>query len=277
VEKIKKLILGKGFIGTRFNGYLKDSVLSDKRIISIQDVKDEIEKHDPDIIINCIGKTGRPNIDWCETHKGETMFSNVVVPAMIAQACEEKKIRMVHIGSGCIFEGDNNGKGFTEDDTPNFYGSFYSRTKIISEQILKEFEVLILRIRMPIDDIPNERNLITKLLGYEKLINIPNSITIIPDLLMVAEKLLEKNQTGIFNVVNSGHERHKELLNLYNELSDTKKEFSIITGDELDHIIKAGRSNCILSINKLADLGIKMPNIQDSIKNILKKYIEADK
>ena len=29
-------------------------------------------------VINCAGKTGRPNVDWCEDHRPETVMSNVV-------------------------------------------------------------------------------------------------------------------------------------------------------------------------------------------------------
>jgi hypothetical protein len=41
--------------------------------------------------------------------------------------------------------------GFTEMDKPNFTGSYYSHTKAMVEDLLKQFpNVLTLRIRMPI-------------------------------------------------------------------------------------------------------------------------------
>jgi hypothetical protein len=44
---------------------------------------------------------------------------------------------MTNYATGCIFHYDddfpvNSGKGFTEDDKPNFVGSFYSFTKVLA-------------------------------------------------------------------------------------------------------------------------------------------------
>ena len=40
--------------------------------------------------------------------------------------------------------------------------------------------VLNVRIRMPIIDSHNERNFITKITKYDKVVNIPNSMTVLP-------------------------------------------------------------------------------------------------
>ena len=274
--KIKYLILGKGFIGTKFSEFLENSVLSGKRINSVQDVESEIEKYNPEWVINCIGKTGKPNVDWCEAHKNETMFSNILVPIMILQACEETGKRMVHIGTGCIYEGNNQGKGFSEEDEPNFSGSYYSRTKMAIEKILKEFNVLQIRIRMPINGETNERNLITKLLRYDKIINVPNSLTYVDDLMVAGEKLMQLNATGIFNVVNPQPATHKQILDSHNLVSPAKKEYSLITLSELDKMTAARRSNCVLSTKKLNSLGIHLTPTQEAIKKSVAGYVEAE-
>jgi len=170
----KILILGNGFLGNRLYNYFRDNredvILSDERIgpvITYKEIKNLINKYNPESVLTCIGKTGRPNVDWCESNKESTFFSNVTIPTFIAEVCNDMNIRMLHLGSGCIYEGDNEGKGYSEDDEPNFRGSFYSRTKIYSEQILSEYkDILQLRIRMPIDNRPGDRNLIDKLLKY---------------------------------------------------------------------------------------------------------------
>ena len=41
----------------------------------------------PDIVINCAGKTGHPNVDWCEDHKMETLRSNVTGPLVLLEEC----------------------------------------------------------------------------------------------------------------------------------------------------------------------------------------------
>ena len=135
----KYLIFGNGFLGNKFNSFLDNSFISELEIREIDPVIEEINKYSPEIIINCVGRTGTPNIDWCEKNQSKTFHSNVLVPLIIAEACKRLNKKMVHIGSGCVYEGDNNGAGFSEEDEPNYFGSFYSETKIISEKLLKKF------------------------------------------------------------------------------------------------------------------------------------------
>ena len=70
--------------------------------------------------------------------------------------------------TGCIFHYDEahpiGGTKFTEDDKPNFFGSFYSHTKGMVEQMLKSYSnVCVLRVRMPISDDLSPRNFLTKI------------------------------------------------------------------------------------------------------------------
>jgi len=269
---MKYLIFGNGYLGNQFNQYLKGSVISSVYIKSEQDVLQEIAKHQPDWIINCAGATGRPNIDWCENNKEKTFKSNVLMPLMIARACFEKKVKMLHLGSGCVYTGDNQGKGFSEDHAPNFGGSFYSKTKALSEDMLKDYNVLQLRLRMPIDnDLNSPRNFIRKILNYKKVINIENSMTIVDDLLKTAEYLMKKNKASIYNVVNPGPMSHKQILDLYKEFVDPKFKYTIISLDQLYEMTKAKRSNCVLNSKKL-EKEIKLPTLKDQITKIFKDY-----
>lgn len=269
---MKYLILGRGYMGYKFNNFLEDSAFSKKRITCSEDVIGEIVKFKPEIVINCIGKTGDPNIDWCEDHRGETMFGNVTVPLLILEACLKSGVRMVHLSSGCIYNGDNNGRGFSEDDEPNFYGSFYSRTKIYAEKLLKEFDVLQLRLRLPMDNFNHHRNIITKLASYKKIIDVENSLTYTPDMLPIAKKLMDMKATGIFNVVCKGTIRWPKLMSLYKEIVYPKHTFEVISLQELGKMVKAERSNCVLSVGKLESLGIKVRHIDDVIVECLEEY-----
>ena len=268
------LIFGNGWLGNKFNNYLDDAILVKERINSIKDIEKQIIKNNPKIVINAIGKTGRPNIDWCELHKDETFFSNVTIPTLMEEVCTNTDIYMVHIGSGCIYQSNNN-EIWSENDKPNFKGSFYSRTKIFSEKILSEYDnVLIIRIRMPIDNIPSPRNLIDKLVGYEKVIgDIPNSVTYIPDLMTIAKTLMDRKDTGIFNVSNKGAITYREILEMYKNIVDPLYELPIFIGlEELKNLIVAGRSNCILNIDKLSQKGIQVRNTEEALKECFQEY-----
>lgn len=54
----------------------------------------------------------------------------------LADICLEKKLHLTTYATGCIFHYDKDfpegsGKGFKEEDTPNFTGSYYSYTKVM--------------------------------------------------------------------------------------------------------------------------------------------------
>jgi len=276
---MKYLIFGNGYIGQKFKEHFKNSAMSGIRVKCENDVLSEIKKHKPNWVLNCAGITGRPNIDWCEDNKEATFEGNVILPLTIAKACQKAGVRMMHLGSGCVYSGDNNGHGWSEDDAPNFSGSFYSKTKALSEDMLKDYNVLQLRLRMPIDnDISSERNFIKKITNYKKVIDTKNSMTIIDDLLRIAEVLMKKDKTGIYNVVNPGPMSHSEILNLYKKYIDPNFKYTVMTNKELyKKYAKAERSSCVLDNSKLMKK-IKLKTLRERITEILnnsRKAIEA--
>ncbi len=270
---MKYIIFGNGYLGNKYKEFLgNDAEISNADIGNIELVINELKEKKPEIAINCAGKTGRPNIDWCEDNREETIYSNIVGPLILARVCKENDIFMVHIGSGCIYQGDNNGKGFTEEDIPKLseIPSFYSQTKFISEYMLKQYSVLQCRIRMPIDSKKHPRNLITKITNYKNVISEENSITVIDDFMRATVDLIKKRKTGIYNVTNPGSITHKEILEKYKELVDSSLQYTII--DTKDLKTKAGRSNCVLNTDKLKKEGIELLDVHEALNKILLNY-----
>lgn len=272
---MKILIFGKGYIAGKFKEHFGvDAEISDLRLEDYSSIKRELEEKKPDVVVNCAGKTGRPNVDWCEDHKMETLTSNVVAPLLLARACEELGLYMVHVGSGCVYEGYNNGEGYSECDEPNFDGSYYSKTKAWSETMLKDFKVLQLRLRMPFDSVPSERNFITKITKYPKVISIPNSISVLEDFMKAADALIQKRALGIYNVTNPGVITHQEILDMYRELVDPTYHYELFSVEEMEKITKAKRSNCGLSANKLEQEGIHLRPVHQAVRESLILYRE---
>jgi dTDP-4-dehydrorhamnose reductase len=271
----KTIVFGKGFLGTKIAKHLDFDLTSldplDEKVLG-----GFLDKNKPEVVINAIGKTGRPNIDWCEENKEETMRSNVVAAVNLGLACFKREIYFVHLGSGCIYNGDNQGKGFTEEDPPNFYGpQFYAKTKILAEMVLKEFPCLILRPRMPLDDSPHERNLIDKLTQYPKVIDIQNSITTVPHMIDAMGSLISKKATGIYNFVNPGTISAFEIMTLYREIVDPNHNFELMSKEELDRVTKGVRSNCYLNTDKLKRAGVSLPDIHSAVEDCLIRYKET--
>nr|GMD23267.1 bifunctional dTDP-4-dehydrorhamnose 3,5-epimerase/dTDP-4-dehydrorhamnose reductase-like [Ipomoea batatas] len=158
----------------------------------------------PTHVFNAAGATGTPNADWCEFNKVETIRSNVIGALNLADVCEEKGVLLLHFGSGCIYDYDSehpmgSGIGFTEQDQSNYDGSFYSKTKGMVEYLLGGYNnICILRVKMPlVSDLNHPRNFIKKIIGYEKVVNIPNSMSVLDELLPVAIEMAKRNCKGI--------------------------------------------------------------------------------
>lgn len=267
---MKTLLFGpRGYLGEHFLKGLPGCVPDNADIADAAAVRAALDLHQPDAVINAAGKTGRPNVDWCEDHKEETIRANVTGPLILLDECAKRGIKLVHLSSGCIYAGDNGGKGFSEDDEPNFHGSFYARTKIWAEQALREFPVLILRLRMPFDDTSHPRSLIAKVSKYARVLDSENSLTYLPEFVRAAKTLMEHGKTGIYNVVNPGKISPYAIMSLYNDIVDPAHAFERLTVDRLGDVVKAGRSNCVLSGEKLRKEGITLTPVEEAVKRAL--------
>lgn len=259
------LTLGNGFVAN----HLPYEKITERIYPIHQRIEDILIKYKPDVLINCIGKTGRPNIDWCESNKIDTIVANINIPIMLAQICNQIGIHFIHLGSGCIYFDKD--KVLSEEDEGN-PKSFYSKTKYACDLAIGELDnVTVARIRMPISSRDDSRNLINKLRGYKQIIDIPNSVTFMDDFSRCIEWIIDKEKVGIYNVVNDGTLTAAEVMGEYQKYF--KHTFDIISGEELDRLTIAKRSNCILSNLKLSNAGFEMGSAKESLINCMKEYV----
>lgn len=275
---MKILIIGKGFIGDRCREAWPDAVIADKKIYTADDMRRLLDEVRPDVVLNAAGVRGKPNVDWCESHQVETMFGNTELPIMIASACQEKNIYLLHLGTGCIFYGESpDPRGWRETDFGN-PAAVYSKTKYAADLVLSTLpNVGIARFRMPIDWRPSEGNLIDKLARYPKIVDVENSVTVVDDLVEVLRRLLEKQAAGIFHVTNPGTLKHRDILALYKKLVDSTHTNEWITEEELvtHGLAVKKRSNNFMQSANLEKLGIRMRHIKDAIQHTMEKYAKA--
>jgi len=273
--RAEALILGKGFIGERLQGEFKCNI-SDRKIYSFKEAEEEIKKYKPKTIINCIGYTGEKNVDDCEGNKEKTLFSNTFIPIILADIALRKKIKLVHISSGCIYHFNHSkDKPIEEEKVPDYFDLFYSRSKIYAEKAIgilsDKFDILIPRLRIPLDGRPHPKNLLSKLLKYEKIVDIPNSVTYIPDFIEALKHLIRINARGIYNVVNKGALRYPEILDVYKQHVPA---FNYRTAgyEELNLV----RTNLILSTKKLEQTGFKLRKIKETLGECVRSYLKNE-
>jgi dTDP-4-dehydrorhamnose reductase len=164
--------------------------------------------------------------------------------------------------------------GFTENDKPNFFGSSYSVVKGYTDELMHLFEdtTLNCRIRMPISSKVDSRNFITKITSYKKICSVPNSMTVLDDILPVIVDMSARKTTGTYNMTNPGLISHNEILQMYKNIVDPDFKWTNFTAEEQAKILASGRSNNYLDTTKLQKLYPELKNIKDSVQDILLRY-----
>ena len=270
IDIMKVLVFGVGWIGEQFIFNTKHTVvIANTRPENFDEAFEEIHHIDPDCVISFLGRThgtidGKiiPSIDYLEGRLHENMRDNFYAPFNLATICDKLGIHFVYLGTGCIYTG---GK-FTEDDKPNFFGSGYSIVKGYTDQVLRNFNILQLRIRMPISKLVSGRNLIDKLISYPNICSMPNSMTVLDDMWTIIDKMIDVKECGVYNMTNPGTTEHDWILHEYKKYNPDHT-WKLIPYEEQD--IACGRSNNEMDTTKLEifcdEYGIELLPIKESI------------
>jgi 3,5-epimerase/4-reductase len=291
---MKVLIYGAdGWIGSQvcllLNSLTIEYTKGKARAEDIKELENEIKQINPTHVMSFIGRThGKigdkeyTTIDYLEQPGKikENIRDNLYSPIVLAILSNKFGFHYTYLGTGCIFEydklthpfGEEVG-GFNELDVPNFFGSGYSVVKGYTDRLMHLFpNVLNLRIRMPITADKNKRNFITKITTYKKVCSVPNSMTVLPELLpFMIDIALNKNEVGTLNLTNPGLISHNEILSMYKEIVDPEFVWDNFTIEEQNQILAAGRSNNYLDTSRLEQLCPNILNIKESVKKCLEQ------
>jgi hypothetical protein len=71
---------------------------------------------------------------------------------------------------------------------------------------------------MPISDDLSHRSFVTKITKYAKVVDIPNSMTVLHDMLPISLEMTRRELKGVWNFTNPGAISHNEILSLFKEV-----------------------------------------------------------
>lgn len=300
----KKILIfgGNGWIGTKVYQLLQkqgyEVYKSNCRAEDMETIEKEIDQiGNITHIMSFIGRThgvyeGQTigTIDYLEKPGKliDNVSDNLFGPVSLSILCRSKNIHFTYLGTGCIFNYDESHpygeeiNGFNEESLPNFFGSSYSVVKGYTDQIMHLFEdsVLNVRIRMPITDEIHPRNFITKITNYKQICSIPNSMTVLNELLPIMINLALNNKTGTVNLTNPGLISHNEILDMYKEIVDPSFQWENFSIEEQDQILASKRSNNFLDTSRLElETNHQVKHIKESVREMLvsmKKNVRLD-
>ncbi|CAN1123099.1 Trifunctional UDP-glucose 4,6-dehydratase/UDP-4-keto-6-deoxy-D-glucose 3,5-epimerase/UDP-4-keto-L-rhamnose-reductase RHM1 [Linum perenne] len=173
---------------------------------------------------------------------------DVIDVLTLADVCREKNLPMMNYASESILTHD-----------------------AMVKELLGEYDnVCNLIVHMPVSSgLSNPRNFIAKISKYEKMVNIPTSLTVLDELLPISIEMAKRNLRGVWNFTNPGVVTQNELLELYQRYIDPNFKWTNFTIEEQTKIMNGARSNNELDSSKLKS---EFPEIL-SVKESLIKYV----
>jgi dTDP-4-dehydrorhamnose reductase len=231
----------------------------------------------PEAVIHCAALA---NVDACETNPELAYRMNADLPARLADVCARQKVRLIHISTDAVFDGQKDGI-YTEGDAPNPQG-VYAQTKLDGERAVLRVNpmAVVARVNFYGWSLSGRRSLsefFVNNLGSGKSVNGFTDVIFCPMLvnhlgrLLIA--MLEQGLHGLYHVVGP------QAMSKYQFGIEIARKFglkeSLISPQSVDKSsLTARRShNLRLSTNKLStDLNVTLPAFSTGLDEFYTQY-----
>ena len=231
----------------------------------------------PDAVIHCAALA---NLEACESDPDLAYQMNAELPAQIADACGRRRIRLVHLSTDAVFDGQKDGV-YTEHDIPNPIG-VYSQTKLEGERGVLQVNPLaiVARVNFYGWSLSGKRSLaefFVNRLSAGKTVNGFMDVIFCPMLVNhlggVLLEMIEKGLHGLYHAVGP------QAMSKYQFGVEVARRFglreSLIEPQSVDSSdLTARRShNLWLSTHKLStDLGHEIPSFSTGLEEFYAQY-----
>uniref|UniRef100_A0AC34QPP3 NAD(P)-binding domain-containing protein n=1 Tax=Panagrolaimus sp. JU765 TaxID=591449 RepID=A0AC34QPP3_9BILA len=245
-------------------------------------VVDELNQLCVTHVLCCTGRTHGNGIKTIEYLEGgsdkafENVRDNLYCPLVLAHLSEQLGLHYTYVGTGYLFAYDKahpiGGPSFEDNDLPTFFGNSYSVVKGFADRMVNSLpflERINARITLPLNFEMNEdRNLLSKIVHYNQIFDIPVSITVIDDTFPVLFDLMEKRFGGPLNLVNPEPISLHGILQLYKQIVDPSlHDYEVVGADsEKGRQLLATKGNCALATDKLVKLCPQIRTSSDALR-----------
>ena len=149
------ILLGaSGYIGSRFAKEMEErkiEFVSLSRLgtdgYSFTELVGRFREYGAELVINCAAYVGGNRIANCEWNRRATLLANLVLPQRLVAAADMVGAWVGHVSTGCLYQGDHDGKGWSEIDVPrltlNQGANIYTGSKELAEQVVLEYREII--------------------------------------------------------------------------------------------------------------------------------------
>ena len=278
--------LKRDLIGWKKVEFLNRNELDFKKI---EEIEDKIKKFQPDFIINAVAYT---NVDAAEDFREDAFQVNSFAVDKLSKLANAYGVVLVHFSTDYVFDGQKNSP-YSETDSPNPQ-SVYGESKLEGERFIEEncSKFFIIRTSGVISK--NEDNFISKIKKFsekqKKLSVINDQITSINFsayisrntsmmLKKIEDNIENESRWGTYHMSGDKPGSWFDFANYAQKLSKLNDPNSIFSKSIIESISsiefnqKAKRPNySFLSSDKLKkEFGLKLPNWEESIKEVITK------
>lgn len=239
-------------------------------------IRQLIEINRPDVVIHCAAMA---NIDECEKSPDKAALINSIVPGRLAEVCSKRGVRLVHLSTDAVFDG--NVGNYLETDTPHPL-SVYAQTKLDGEKAVLDAcpQAVVARVNFYGWSLTGKRSLAEffynnlsagiSVNGFTDVEFCPLFVNHLVDLLM---RLSKGSHNGIFHVVSpvalSKYEFGRRIAEVFGLDDRLIRPVSV-----LDSGLTARRSpRLTLNTDKLKEtLQIVLPGVEEGIQAFAEQY-----
>lgn len=236
-------------------------------------IENVFSQYKPDVIINCAAYN---NVEAAETDNTKAFLINRDAVINLVEASSKYNTKLVHFSSDYVFDGKK-GSVYTEDDAVNPLNE-YGKSKLAGEQAaLKYNNSLVCRLSWVIGD--GQQNFLYKLSGWlknNKVIKVSSDEISVPtftlDIVDVILNALDKNLTGLYQLVNSGRASRYELAKEYVKLKNLDNEIVPVPMSTFPSKVQRPLFTAMSNekISKILDISI--PDWKESLAKFCQKF-----
>ena len=178
-------------------------------LTNIDQIRQVIDQHQPDMIINPAAYT---KVDQAEDEPELAFKINRDAPKVMAEKAREYHIPLIHFSTDYVFDGDKV-RSYSEGDTTNPLG-IYGESKLAGEEVIQEIggHIYIFRTSWVYSTIGHNFFLTMKKLSQEReelkvirdQVGVPTSNTFLAEQIKAIIPQLSENNTGIYHLVPDG-------------------------------------------------------------------------
>lgn len=271
--QLGKSLIKHSKIFNNFNFYFKKK--DDLDITNFEKLENFISKSKIDTIINCASYN---DVDNADKFKDVATKINVISVDFISKLCLKYDIKLVHISSDYVFDGNKN-IPYTELDIPNPI-NFYGLTKYLGEKKILNANLknsIIIRTSWLYSNY--DSNFVTKIIEnlkkeieFEVTSKHIGSPTSCDDLSFIILKILNKIQfekTQIFHYANSGYCSRYEFALEINKIVNPKFNFVKDQQNNFYSNVKRPTYSALSSIKISKKFNLDIINWKSSLYNLL--------